>query len=366
MRTPPELSISKKILFTLTPLLLILLIAEIFLQIRERSYESKTGWVGGSIEYFIPHQFLNFALNPKHPNHNSLGFRGKEINVEKGNHFRIFCFGGSSTYGSRVFEEHAYPYVLDKLLSETRINNNKIEAINAGLPGYASGHILSLFHFRILPLSPDMIIVYSGYNDLQPRLAGTSASDYTGFFKTWDNPYFKRILFSSILARKIIGQRIAVKFNIPDLIWPPHIVDLVSTGFSKHSEANLKKTTPAVFHRNILSLVQLAKANDVKVALVTLAFWPDKKNTLVNAYKQGIMEHNEETRKIARNENVFLIDLEKIFPRKAHLFADDIHMSEEGNAIRAKLIYEALLKSGKKLGFSLINSPIAKFNTYEH
>lgn len=338
----------KKALSYILIILLFFLVAEVMLRIRER-VKAKETQVYGQINFFSSHPFLNYVLNPKIAKHNSLGFRGQEIDISKEeNIYRIFCLGASSVYGSRVSPEESYPYFLNQLLKNT-VKKKVPDVINAGVPGYTSANIFLLFQFRILPLSPDMIIIYSGFNDIFPRIMGKGAFDYSDFNIVWRPiPALKRALFKSILAQKIIG-RVGERLGIAFLTWPPHIHEIVQkwpyqyvTGDYKR---NLANTSAQIFQRNILSLIQLARANDVDVVLVAQVLGPVKESKSIYAeLAKGIMEHNNVIRNLTRQTGVYLIDLESIFPRRSEMFIDEIHMSPKGNKIRAEIISETIAK----------------------
>lgn len=329
-------------------ILIIFLIVEVMLRIREH-VKVKDSQLYGQMPNFIPHHFLNYTLNPNVRDHNSLGFRGKEISIskEKGM-YRIFCLGGSDVYDSRVSLEDSYPYLLNEILKNT-IYGRRCEVVNAGVPGYTSANLFILFQFKILPLSPDMIIITAGFNDIFPRIMGVGSFDYTGFNMAWKPvSVLRRILFASMISQKIIG-RIGEYLRIGFLTWPPHIHELVWQRtyqyFHSDYEKNFKTTSSDVFRRNILSLIQLARDNDADVVLTTQPLGRIQKgDSLSEVLKQGLAEYNNVIRSLAVKEGVYLIDLEKVFTNDLNLFSDEIHMNPGGNKIRAKIISEKITK----------------------
>lgn len=60
-----------------------------------------------------------------------------------------------------------YPDLLNKYLHNAGIES--VEVINAGVAGYSSYNNLINISFRILPLEPDLIILYQGINDIDKR-----------------------------------------------------------------------------------------------------------------------------------------------------------------------------------------------------
>ena len=96
--------------------------------------------------------------------YNSHGFRDEEIDVKKKDtSFRIFAVGGSTTYGSASNNNETWPGHLERLLS--KITEIDVNVINAGISGAASKSEFELIKNKIIPLEPDLIIMYDGWND---------------------------------------------------------------------------------------------------------------------------------------------------------------------------------------------------------
>jgi lysophospholipase L1-like esterase len=349
MRT---LSWKKKLAFSLVACLLFFVLIEAGLHLRRylrRTPPEKTAAVRNQYWYFVPHPFLNYTLNPDHPNHNSMGFRGKEFAVAKKKGVcRIVCMGGSTTYDTRVSEDETYASVLQKVLNES--GTQTVEVINAGVPGYTSANLLIQLHFKILPMSPDMVIVCTGFNDVYARLAGVSSFDYSGFNTVWTPlPLGKKILFTSILAQRFIGP-LGYKWNVRYLKWPPHLHEITRTPAADRAEdprVDLTKefegTSSTVFERNITSLIQLAKANGVRVVLLTEPLLASTADGLNPLFEKALAQHCAAMRQVAEREKVLLVNLDKTFPRKPDYYADCIHMTKEGNSKRARLIARSIL-----------------------
>jgi len=133
----------------------------------------------------IPNGYFNFDLqpdlhiiydahNPRKFTINRWGFRGPDYDpVKPKDVTRIFCFGGSSTFDPYVSDEKAWSYLIGEKLSKKL--GRKVESINAGRYGYTTSEILGLFYHRVLRHDPDIIIIYSTFND-----ARISVSPYYG------------------------------------------------------------------------------------------------------------------------------------------------------------------------------------------
>ena len=99
---------------------------------------------------------------------NTLGFRGAEFSEEKpSDTYRIFMVGGSTMFGAgATSDETTISGYLQYILSERDFEFD-IEVINSGIQGADSNTELNLIEQKLVTLSPDLIIIYDGWNDLR-------------------------------------------------------------------------------------------------------------------------------------------------------------------------------------------------------
>lgn len=90
-------------------------------------------------------------------NINSIGLRDKEINLNKGNKFRILCFGDSWTFGWGVSNENSWPHKLEELLHKAGKTN--VEVINCGRGGQYTSTYLQYMERAVPMLKPDLVLV---------------------------------------------------------------------------------------------------------------------------------------------------------------------------------------------------------------
>ncbi len=99
-------------------------------------------------------------------NINSNGFRGPEILNDTSNDiYQIFIIGGSTVFGSGVYDNQTAPYFLQKKYDESNIDI-QVEVINAGIPGATSIEEIIKVKQEILQNNPDLLIVFDGFNDM--------------------------------------------------------------------------------------------------------------------------------------------------------------------------------------------------------
>lgn len=90
---------------------------------------------------------------------------------------RIFCFGGSTMWGTAARDLHTIPSELTAIFRESGIN---VEITNFGQPGYTSTQELIALNLELQSGNiPDIVVFYDGFNDIgatlgngRPGLAG--------------------------------------------------------------------------------------------------------------------------------------------------------------------------------------------------
>jgi len=96
---------------------------------------------------------------------NSQGFRGAEFSIEKPfNTYRIIVLGGSTTFGTGVFDDQTIDFYLEREFAKNNFDF-KVEVINAGLGGAWSKTETALIKEKLVNYNPDLIIAYDGWND---------------------------------------------------------------------------------------------------------------------------------------------------------------------------------------------------------
>lgn len=73
--------------------------------------------------------------------------------------YKIVTLGGSTTDGN-LFNFRSWPEILFE-----KIGKKNVTVWNGGVAGYTSGHELLKLIRDVLPMKPDMVIVFDGYND---------------------------------------------------------------------------------------------------------------------------------------------------------------------------------------------------------
>jgi lysophospholipase L1-like esterase len=108
---------------------------------------------------------------------NALGFRGPDFDREKGERFRIVALGESTTFGLTVLAgDRPWPEIPQDKIAATLDCDAEVEVVNAGVPGFTIASNVARLDQDILPLAPDLLISYHGYNGFSDLLGGLAST----------------------------------------------------------------------------------------------------------------------------------------------------------------------------------------------
>lgn len=279
------------------------------------------------------------------------GFAGRELQAPGPDLWRIVAVGDSCTFAAGD-TSGTYSAMAEDELRASRPHPPRYEVVNAGIEGLNSELALRRFRSKVLPLEPDVVTIYIGWNDLMKvdplaqdaRLEWSGAARFLGHF--W----------------LIRGLRKLIFFYLRPLLAPPRTGDESFTG-------QFHSFRPTVFEANLRSLIEEARGANASPLVFTLPSviradmtGEDLRRAHVifpyfqSAYGVGdfidlIAAYNRSIREIARDESVPILDLAEEFqslPDVGRHFYDVMHTTKSGQAfiaskLVAKLAQENLL-----------------------
>jgi lysophospholipase L1-like esterase len=284
---------------------------------------------------------------------NSLGFRGPEFQpVKPKGTFRIFCLGGSSTFGYRNSDGGTYPLLLEKILRQSSGDTN-IEVINAGFPYYNTSSVLALLREELSRYNPDLITLYAAFNDAAWPL---------------NVNVFSRALFwiqehsAVYLLIKEIFHTDSVYFNLISKIMRvtrPKVVNYEP--FKKEIDQVALR-----FRENVKTIVRFSKEKGIAVVLVkqpmtagnresdSAITYEGEYQAVMEKFRAGaflipnqllLIKHHrliEELEKIAKEEGLDIVDNIAIVDRHRGGLASWVHLTEEANLRLAEALKPAI------------------------
>jgi lysophospholipase L1-like esterase len=304
---------------------------------------------------YYAHHYTGYAMKPNYQRDpferiNNLGFRGEDIALDKPDDvYRIVAIGGSTTFAVYLPWTTSYPYYLQKELRE-RLGTDKIEVINGGLTGSTSGESFHRLATQVLPVDPDMVIIYHAYNDLLPRVFNDYQEDYYHFRKSNPNnpPGLTRFYLYRLALSVLSPGFFHENYNLMGRVWK--IDNLPSTDTERTQ--NFLDSTNHAFVFNMDNMVTLLKAKEIDVVLASFAInndiwhWMDYMPPYL--WEIGIAENNVAIRELAGRQQVPLVPFAEAPFKEGHefyetkMYADSIHMSPKGNEFKANIFADTI------------------------
>lgn len=256
-------------------------------------------------------------------------------------HFRVVCEGGSSTFDLLAENNAAtWPARLGTLLAE-----RDVDVANAGFPGWTSLESLVSLLIRDLELSPDLVIVLSGVNDLQPAGHIPFSPDY----RLGHAELLPRVTGVAPIPLRLASRSLLVE-SLRDFLRPGRSVD--AEGFAPAYEwaggdpkDDIPEAAVAVYERNLRSIAAVAAASGAKVLLVAQAarIRVDRKaadeayvrswtpGLSMGGFSKGLARFNGVSKRLGDEGVAFFVDpfLESRFSDAD--FADPFHFSPSGS-----------------------------------
>ncbi len=180
-----EISITKKIIFTLIFLLLVVIILESGFKIWDIISGNIVSEDVKSLVYINKTEIHPYLKYTSRKNYNGLlpflepgkrfsvqtnshGFRTHEFYPKLPGHFRIVIIGDSFMFGWNANQEETVAVRLEKLLQEHV--SDKIEVLSLGIPSYSCVRYSMLTKIYLDYLDPDMLIVAVDQSDFEEDL----------------------------------------------------------------------------------------------------------------------------------------------------------------------------------------------------
>jgi len=263
--------------------------------------------------------------------------------------FRVFCVGGSTTE-FRDSRGRGWPDRVQTLL-QGAVPGRPMEVYNLGRQWYTSQHLLINYAANLRSLKPDVLVVMEAVNDLLHNADfcyysfGPFREDY-GHFQGPVYRLIRRPTLEDAVLRVLRSMWYYPSRAVVDASSFPGLVP---------------------FERNLRSLIDLARADGVRVVLMTQpslfketmsteedaalimihveAVGPTKQWSAATG-RRGMERYNDVIRRVAIEQGVTLIDLDTAIPKSLEYFQDDVHYKDPGFDFVASTVAMHLRASG--------------------
>lgn len=347
----PEFGLAKSFVFSI-------LIITVILSVSEGAVRLWAYFLRDEIERFDPSAGTFVLVPGLHRTRygavkiNGDGFVGAELAPDGPDLWRIVALGDSCTFGDGN-DRGTYPAMLGERLGERPVADLRYEVVNAGISGLNSGLALRRLRSAVVPLEPDVVTVYVGWNDLMKfdplsQGPGALASSIARFA---DHLYLVR------------GMRKLIFFHLRPRLWPPATGPESRTGrFAKfrpaYFEDNLREILETVEDLGARSLVATLPTvvrpgmtrDDLSRSGVIFPYFPSAYG--VGDLAELIEAYNRSIRRVGSELHVPVVDLADRFaklPDPTPYFTDTMHTTNRGMALIAEEL-EAALAANRLLG----------------
>lgn len=279
---------------------------------------------------------------------NRQGFRGPEIATPKPpGTFRVLVLGGSAVWDPYVGNnDQTWTAKLQRQLNqamEERGNQLRFEVINGGVPGYTSAEMLMNLVWRGLPLEPDAVLLYEGYNDFKPNRWPGFLPDYS-HWRVKDHSQLRQ------LSRQV------------RVVW--YAYELLSRFSYSRLDRYDTVDQPGIdaYERNLGRIVTLARAEGIQPVLATYAMSVTPEQVAKNAPQyarlrrtlvtltvpEGVLDahlrYNEAVVHLRQQVDVPMVAVEGQIPKDNEHFVDHCHFSNQGTTVVANVFARDLLE----------------------
>jgi lysophospholipase L1-like esterase len=322
---------------------------------------------------FYTHPYSAYALKPNYERPpfekiNSFGLRGENVASPKPDDvYRIIAVGGSTTFGVYLPWNETYPYYLQETLRE-RFNTDRIEVINGGLTGSTSAESFHRLPTQILPLEPDMVIIYHAFNDLLPRVFNDYQEDYYHFRKVDPSnpPGLTRFYLYRFALAVLSPGFFHENYNLMSMVWK---IDNLPDSDTARMQNFLDSDNNA-FVSNMDNIITLLEAKGIDVVLASFAmsvdYWHWMDNMPPYVWEVGIADNNRAIYELAAKHELPLVPFaDAPFPAGAdtyqeRMYSDSIHMSTGGNRFKAAIFADTIAPEIAK-AFQVPTPPPSKY-----
>ena len=304
---------------------------------------------------------------------NNMGFRGDSLPDPKPpQEFRIFMVGGSTTECFYLDDDQDMARVVQRELSAVAPTGSVIRVYNAGLSGAASDDHVATISQRLVHFEPDMIVVFSGINDLLRSIYNYDYRHYIEYHPAYRKPWYKRWPMKLQITRRLflLKQRFKADSRRLQEQRPlkSNYAALVGLQRSIPESDAAPRVDEASYATNLRSIVGIARANHVRVVFLTQqTTWNSRVDHEARNYhwmryragapgvagagitfRESVMDAamerlNDTMRAVAAEDSVPLYDLARLLPKSLEYFYDDCHFNVAGAATAGKGIAQFMV-----------------------
>jgi lysophospholipase L1-like esterase len=271
----------------------------------------------------------------------------KTVNFNKSSNkktFKIFCFGGSTLYGSGARDEFTIPSMISKFLHKS-FPDQPIEVFNFGCHGYIRAmENIALQKELLNGHVPDLVIFYDGVNDVVSAFQNNEAGQPSNALNRI-NEFNMGLTYSNRLHFMLTKTNI---YNALKKLASPSFV-------TSQSSEKLSQSIATNYYENVKITKALSEAYNFKVLNFIQPQLFSKKNKIgieITAVKETSYYNSlfSKTYSLFSNSTSEfsdqIINLKTVLnPYQEPFYLDFCHINERGNKIVAQEIFKTIKDS---------------------
>lgn len=255
----------------------------------------------------------------------------------------IVFLGGSTTECHYMDEKSRFPYLVGRNLENTL--GKRVNSYNGGKADNNTLHCNLLLQGKVLPMRPHIAVLMEAINDLTfIAVYGNywSPSATRGIVQDKEYNFFKRWIIQNVISHKAPEAGSNDEFaraRTPAKNLSP---DRVSSHFRKNIElfvflCRQHGITPVL-------MTQFNRFTDELAPNLREQLQPVFGTWGINyeQYHANYKALNETMRQVAKEQNILLIDLDRVVPKTKDYMYDVVHLNAEGARLVADIVAKAL------------------------
>ncbi len=287
----------------------------------------------------------------KYFNINSDGFRGPELNFQDEDYI-IFVIGGSTTFGFITSsDEFTIPSILGKKINDEELN---VEVVNAGISMATSGNELYYLENYILDYSPDMVIMYDGWNDIIQGITdykkNNSDNDYNPISEDLSNEDNTNTGLISFFAKIDYQTGLGIALFLSHLINDPEIDLNKNINIYKNMDTPALDFIESKIENNWSKTCLIGEKHELQIINILQPMLGTSDRIISDEAKSLLTPFSVHMKKLDLDENQLnachnVYDFRNIFAGMNNevIYFDEGHMSDFGNEIIAENIFKKIL-----------------------
>jgi len=345
----PEINRSTAI-FSIAAICLLLILGEVFLQtyIYYKSGRSAFALLAGQSTRVFNEDLGIFTYRPNLQlkdaksgaitmEVNEVGLRSEPIPNHKQD-TRIAILGASTVAGAYAKNNQStFPALFGQYLQEETGLNESFHVINAGIEGHTLVHTSKFFDGLVSQLSPDVVVLYPGFNDISLLCRAKSDSEKPAYIGI-DYPTLPTWVQTKSMIRKNITQ-------------------LRENNTSEANLLALSDVDAGVYGNRIREIITSITSQGMQPVLMTVSrAYSNTDEAVANSFLKDSLYYysclnaeslmaigdmyNEQIRLVADETSTPLYDLAKEMPGGRKYFVDGSHFTYEGEQFVARFLLE--------------------------